>query len=218
MTREPNRWPQQLVIFIPFCGSPSFSLVPFLIVLKISLSQTAIAQPPYTPVLDLPAGWDGFKNFVAGLSLDNYVSLRSDPIYLLSYLKSLEIAALSTLLLLLIGYPIAYGMARMPQRLQALLVLLVMLPFWTSFLIRIYAWMNILQRDGPAQSGAAWRCASSTSRRCGSRPTPRSISASSIPTCRSWCCRSTRRWRRWTSRCSRPPPISAARAGRRSGW
>ena len=125
-----------------------FLLVPCLIVLKISLSQTAIAQPPYTPVLELSEGLQGIKNFISGLSLDNYVSLRTDPIYLLSYLKSLQIAALSTLLLLVIGYPIAYGIARMPKQLQGFLVLLIMLPFWTSFLIRIYAWMNILQRDG----------------------------------------------------------------------
>jgi putrescine transport system permease protein len=140
---------QQLVIFIPFMWLLVFLLVPCLIVLKISLSQTAIAQPPYTPVLELSEGLQGIKNFISGLSLDNYVSLRTDPIYLLSYLKSLQIAALSTLLLLVIGYPIAYGIARMPQRLQGFLVLLIMLPFWTSFLIRIYAWMNILQRDGP---------------------------------------------------------------------
>jgi putrescine transport system permease protein len=139
---------QQLVIFIPFMWMLIFLLVPCLIVLKISLSQTAIAQPPYTPVLDLSEGLQGIKNFISSLSLDNYVSLRTDPIYLLSYLKSLQIAALSTLLLLVIGYPIAYGIARMPKQLQGFLVLLIMLPFWTSFLIRIYAWMNILQRDG----------------------------------------------------------------------
>jgi putrescine transport system permease protein len=139
---------QQFVIFIPFMWMLIFFLVPFLIVFKISLSQTAIAQPPYTPVLDFAAGWQGLADFISGLSLDNYVSLRTDPIYLSSYFKSLQIAALSTLMLLVIGYPIAYGIARMPQRLQPFLVLMIMLPFWTSFLIRIYAWMNILQRDG----------------------------------------------------------------------
>jgi len=123
--------------------------VPFLIILKISLSQTAIAQPPYTPVLDLAAGWHAVKDFLGALSLDNYVLIGSDPLYILSYVKSLEIAAFSTLILLVIGYPIAYGIARMPRRVQAVLVLLVVLPFWTSFLIRIYAWMNILQHDGP---------------------------------------------------------------------
>jgi len=140
---------QRLVFALPYAWLIVFFLVPFLIVLKISFSQSAIALPPYTPVLDLAAGWRGMENFVAGLSLDNYRLLGSDPLYLLSYVKSLEIAAFSTLMLLVIGYPIAYGIARTPRRLQAVLVVLVVLPFWTSFLIRIYAWMNILQRDGP---------------------------------------------------------------------
>ncbi len=140
---------QSLVVRIPYLWLLAFFLVPFLIVLKISLSQTAIAQPPYTPVLDLAAGWHGLAAFFAGLSLDNYVLLGSDPLYLLSYLKSVEIAAFATLLLLVIGYPIAYAIARTPRRWQAVLVLLTVLPFWTSLLIRIYAWMNILQRDGP---------------------------------------------------------------------
>ena len=138
-----------LVVAIPYAWMIAFFLVPFLIVLKISLSQTAIAQPPYTPVFDLAAGWHGVVAFVSGLSLDNYAFLGSDPLYILSYLKSLQIAAVSTVLLLLIGYPIAYAMTRAARRLQPTLVLLIILPFWTSFLIRIYAWMNILQHDGP---------------------------------------------------------------------
>ena len=139
----------KLVVRIPYVWLGAFFLVPFLIVLKISLSQTAIAQPPYTPVFDLSAGWHGLRNFFVGLSLDNYKFLGSDPLYVLSYVKSVEIAAFSTLLLLVIGYPIAYAITRTPRRIQAVLVLLVILPFWTSFLIRIYAWMNILQHDGP---------------------------------------------------------------------
>jgi putrescine transport system permease protein len=138
-----------LVVGFPYAWLVAFFLVPFLIVLKISLSQTAIAQPPYTPVFDLAAGWRGIAGFFAGLSLDNYAFLGSDPLYVLSYVTSVEIAAFSTLMLLVIGYPIAYAMTRTPRRAQAVLVLLVILPFWTSFLIRIYAWMNILQHDGP---------------------------------------------------------------------
>jgi putrescine transport system permease protein len=115
---------------------------------RISLSQTALAQPPYLPVLDLAAGWRGVTEFFGGLSFDSYRLLLSDAIYLFSYFKSLEIAALSTLILLAVGFPIAYGIARAPRRAQSVLVLLVILPFWTSFLIRIYAWINILQRDG----------------------------------------------------------------------
>ena len=102
---------------IPYVWLLAFFLVPFLIVLKISLSQTAIAQPPYTPVFDLAAGWHGIASFFAGLSFDNYVLLGSDPLYLLSYVKSVEIAAFSTLMLLVIGYPIAYAIARTPRAL-----------------------------------------------------------------------------------------------------
>jgi putrescine transport system permease protein len=138
-----------LVVWIPYAWLVAFFLLPFVIVLKISLSQTAIAQPPYTPDFDLAAGWHGLGSFVAGLSLDNYAFLGTDPLYVLSYLKSVEIAAFATLLLLVIGYPIAYAITRAPRRAQAALVVLVILPFWTSFLIRIYAWMNILQHDGP---------------------------------------------------------------------
>jgi putrescine transport system permease protein len=147
--RPPNAsLARKLVVALPYAWLIVFFLVPFLIVLKISLSQSAIALPPYAPVLDFAAGWRGIARFFAGLSFDNYRLLGSDPLYLLSYVKSLEIAAFSTLMLLAIGYPIAYGMARTPRRVQAVLVVLVVLPFWTSFLIRIYAWMNILQRDG----------------------------------------------------------------------
>jgi putrescine transport system permease protein len=117
-------------------------------VLKISLSHTAIAQPPYTPVFDPVAGWEGLKAFVAALSFENYAFIASDGLYLASYLKSLEVAAGSTVLLLLIGFPLAYGIARAPRHWQPALFVLVVLPFWTSFLIRIYAWVNILQRDG----------------------------------------------------------------------
>ncbi len=140
---------QKLVIWIPYAWLLVFFLVPFLIVLKISLSHFALARPPYTPVLDLSAGWHGIAAFIAGLSFDSYALIGSDPLYLLSLAKSVEIAAFSTLLLLVIGYPIAYGIARAPRRLHAALVVLVMLPFFTAFLIRIYAWMDILQRDGP---------------------------------------------------------------------
>jgi putrescine transport system permease protein len=141
-------WGARLVVLVPYLWLAIFFLVPFLIVLKISLSHTAIAQPPYEPVLDPDAGWEGLKAFFAGLSLENYAFIGSDWLYLASYLKSLEVALLSTLLLLLVGFPLAYGIARAPRRWQPALFMLVVLPFWTSFLIRIYAWINILQRDG----------------------------------------------------------------------
>ncbi len=83
--------------------------------LKISLSQTALAQPPYVPVFDLSAGWEGFRRSISALSFDNYLALAADRLYAASYLKSLQVAAIATLLLLLIGYPLAYGMARAPR-------------------------------------------------------------------------------------------------------
>jgi putrescine transport system permease protein len=146
--RRRTSWRQRLVILIPALWLAVLFLVPCLIVLKISLSQTAIAQPPYTPVLDPAGGWQGLKDFVSGLSFESYKILGSDAIYVRSYLRSLGIAALSTSILLLIGYPIAYGIARSPRRLQPVLAMAVFLPFLTAFLIRIYAWVNILQREG----------------------------------------------------------------------
>jgi len=138
----------RLVLLLPYAWLLAFFLAPFLIVLKISFAQTVIAMPPYLPVLDLAAGWQGLVRFAHGLTLDGYRLIASDPLYLSSYLKSLKVAALSTLILLALGYPIAYGIARSPRGWQPLLVMAVVLPFWTSFLIRVYAWINILQRDG----------------------------------------------------------------------
>jgi putrescine transport system permease protein len=140
--------PARLAVISPYLWMALFFLVPFGFVVKISLSQSAIAQPPYTPVFDLAAGWDALIAAFAALSLDNFRLLISDNLYVLSYLRSLVVAAVSTAILLLIGYPIAYAMARLPRRWQPLAMMLVIVPFWTSFLIRIYAWINILQHDG----------------------------------------------------------------------
>jgi putrescine transport system permease protein len=138
----------RLVVVVPYLWLAAFFLLPFLIVVRISLSQAALAQPPYEPLLDWAAGWEGVKAFLAALSFDNFTALAEDTLYLDSYLKSLQIAGLSTALLLLVGYPIAYAMARAPRRWQPVLLMLIILPFWTSLLIRVYALMNILQHDG----------------------------------------------------------------------
>ncbi len=148
MARSPQNPGRFLVVLVPYLWLGFFFLAPFLIVLKISLSHDVIAQPPYAPLLDLSQGWQGLKGFLSQLDFSNYALLASDTLYLDSYLQSLRIAAFSTLILLLVGYPIAYAMARAPERLRALLVMAVILPFWTSFLIRIYAWMGILSREG----------------------------------------------------------------------
>jgi putrescine transport system permease protein len=140
--------PARYAAIAPYLWMALFFLVPFGFVLKIALSQTAIAQPPYTPVFDLWEGREATKAALQQLSLDNFKLLISDNLYILSYLRSLIVALLSTAMLLLIGYPVAYGMARLPQRWQGIAMMLVIVPFWTSFLIRIYAWINILQHDG----------------------------------------------------------------------
>ncbi|MGR3363852.1 MAG: ABC transporter permease, partial [Maritimibacter harenae] len=123
-------------------------LVPFLIVIKISLSDIALAIPPYTPNLDLSAGWQGFKDFISQLDFDNFVFLTTDDLYWKAYLSSLRIAVVSTLITLLVAYPIAYGMARAPEEWRPTLMMLVILPFWSSFLIRVYSWKAILANEG----------------------------------------------------------------------
>ena len=140
--------PARLAAIAPYLWMALFFLVPFGFVLKIALSQTAIAQPPYIPVFDLAAGWDAFKAALSALSFDNFRLLASDDLYIFSYVRSLVVAITSTAILLLIGYPVAYGMSRLPQRWQPIAMMLVIVPFWTSFLIRIYAWINVLQHDG----------------------------------------------------------------------
>jgi putrescine transport system permease protein len=140
--------PARLAGLAPYLWMALFFLVPFVFVLKISLSQTAIAQPPYTPVFDAEEGIAGIVAAFLGLSFDNFTLLVSDNLYILSYARSLFVAAVSTSILLGIGYPIAYGMARLPRGWQSVAMMLVIVPFWTSFLIRIYAWINILQHDG----------------------------------------------------------------------
>ncbi|GEO15820.1 ABC transporter permease [Microvirga aerophila] len=146
MTRRPfaRRLTDGLVPVIPYLWLGIFFLVPFLIVLKISLSDPAVAQPPYKPVFEL----SDIVSFFQGLDLENFEVLAGDDLYLSATLSSVRIAALSTVLLLLVGFPIAYGIARAPARHRPLLVALVILPFWTSFLIRIYAWIAILKPEG----------------------------------------------------------------------
>ncbi|QDM18602.1 ABC transporter permease subunit [Tardiphaga sp. vice352] len=140
--------PARRAAIAPYLWMVLLFLVPFGFVLKISLSQTAIAQPPYLPVFGVIDGIKGWRASFAALSLDNFRLLLSDTLYINSYLRSLGVALCATTLLLLIGYPMAYAMARLPSRWQGVAMMLVIVPFWTSFLIRIYAWINILQHDG----------------------------------------------------------------------
>ena len=141
-------WGRRLVIAAPYLWLSIFFALPVLIVLKISLSQPELAQPPYTPTFDLAAGWEGLVAFVDALSFDNFAFITSDDLYVAAVLSSMRIAATSTLILLMVGYPMAYAMARAPAGLRGILVAAVILPFWTSFLIRVYAWIGILKPEG----------------------------------------------------------------------
>ncbi|MCF4125260.1 ABC transporter permease [Methylobacterium sp. SyP6R] len=133
---------------VPLLWLTAFFGLPFLVVVKISLSDPATALPPYTPVLDWDAGLAGWADLLAALDFENYRTLIADPLYLAAGLTSLTVALCATLLLILVGYPIAYAMARAPKAWQPLLVALMVIPFWTSFLIRVYAWIAILKADG----------------------------------------------------------------------
>ncbi len=143
-----TRFYNRLVIIIPYAWLLLFFLAPFFIVFRISLSATAIAMPPYEPVFALADGWAGFWDKISTFSLDNYGYLTDDPLYFNAYISSVVIAGISTLLTLLIAYPIAYGMAQAPRNVRPTLLMLVILPFWTSFLIRVYAWIAILKPEG----------------------------------------------------------------------
>ncbi len=146
----------RLVILVPYLWLLTFFLIPFFIVFKISLSEVAMSIPPYTPVFDLSAGWAAFKASFAQFSWDNYIWLTQDPLYFKAYLSSLLIAGVSTVLTLIVGYPIAYGMARAPATVRPTLLMLVILPFWTSFLIRVYAWIGILKPEGLLNQFLMW--------------------------------------------------------------
>ncbi|UWQ15219.1 ABC transporter permease subunit [Aliiroseovarius sp. M344] len=136
------------LISVPYLWLLALFLVPFLIVLKISLSDTALAIPPYTPTLDLSQGWEGIRTWWADLDMENFWWLTSDDLYWKAYLSSLKIAIISTILTLMVGYPIAYGMTRAPDEWRPTLMMLIILPFWTSFLIRVYSWKAILSNEG----------------------------------------------------------------------
>lgn len=148
MNRLASAIRDRLVIAVPYLWLLVFFLAPFVIVLKISFSAPAIAMPPYTPTFSLQEGISGLLTALGEFSLDNYLWLLEDPLYFNSYLSSLVIAAVSTFIAFLVGYPMAYGMARAPASLRPVLLMMVILPFWTSFLIRVYAWIGILKPEG----------------------------------------------------------------------
>ena len=132
------------VIAIPYLWLMLFFLIPFVIVLKIAFSDSRIGMPPYEPLLQ----WAGQQVVQIKLNLANFAFLIEDSLYGKAYLTSIWVAFVSTVFCLLIGYPMAYAIARASQTRRNVLLLLVILPFWTSFLLRVYAWIGLLKNNG----------------------------------------------------------------------
>ncbi len=133
-----------LVVALPYLWLLLFFAVPFVIVLKISFSDIDLAIPPYKPLLV----WSAKNALDIRLNFNNYAFLFTDALYVDALLNSVKVAFVSTMLCLLIGYPMAYGIARARARVRNVLLLLVMLPFWTSLLLRVYAWIGLLKANG----------------------------------------------------------------------
>jgi putrescine transport system permease protein len=135
---------KSVIIFIPFFWLLLFFLAPFFIVLKISLSEATIASPPYLPMVS----WLDEGIMQVKIVFDNFAYLWEDDLYVNTYINSIRIAGISTIICLLLGYPIAYAIVRAPQTTKNILLLMIILPFWTSFLLRVYAWMGLLADQG----------------------------------------------------------------------
>jgi len=140
-----------LVVAVPLIWLLIFFLIPFLVVAKISLSEPAIAMPPYVPLVE----WDELRAILT-LNFGNFAFLFDDPLYLNAYLSSLKIAFVSAVLSLLVGYPMAYYIARSQDPWRSLLLMMVILPFWTSFLLRVYAWQGFLRSNGVINNFLLW--------------------------------------------------------------
>jgi putrescine transport system permease protein len=146
-TRKRELW-QRIAIAIPYLWLLVFFLLPFIIILKISLADPVIAQPPFTPTFDRQGG--------LSVTLDNFLFLLTDKLYAFTYLKSVMLAATATILCLALGFPMAYGIARCSVATRNLLLLLIVLPFWISFLLRVYAWMGLLNNYGAINNTLMW--------------------------------------------------------------
>jgi len=146
-----GRWLHRAVL-LPYLWLLLFFLAPFLIILKISFAEPIVAQPPFTPLLE----WSeqGFEGVTA--TFENYTFLFQDGYYGIIYLASLKMAAIGTLLCLLLGYPMAYYIARQSPRRREILLLAVILPFWISFLLRVYAWIGLLNTRGVINDALLW--------------------------------------------------------------
>jgi putrescine transport system permease protein len=159
----PYRWTQarlvrwgvtgrSAVVAVPYLWLLLFFLVPFIIVLKIAFAETQLAMPPYQPLFE----WAEDRVLAIKLNIGNFLFLVEDSLYWKAYLNSIKVAAISTLLCLLVGYPMAYAIARAHATWRNVLLLLVILPFWTSFLLRVYAWIGILKNNGLINNFLMW--------------------------------------------------------------
>jgi putrescine transport system permease protein len=146
--RRTDRTWRQVTIAIPYLWLFVFFLLPFAIILKISLADPIIAQPPFTPTFDAQGA--------LSVTLDNFLFLLTDKLYALTYVKSVLLAMAATVSCLILGFPMAYGIARASPSTRSLLLLLIVLPFWISFLLRVYAWMGLLNNYGAINNALMW--------------------------------------------------------------
>lgn len=148
LLQRAGRWAQSrwrtIIVVVPFAWLLLFFLAPFFIVAKISLAELAIASPPFTKMVE----WTDSGIVTIRIVFDNFIYILEDSLYVDTYLNSLKISVTSTILCLLIGYPIAYGIVRSGPVAKPLLLFAIILPFWTSFLLRVYAWMGLLADQG----------------------------------------------------------------------
>jgi putrescine transport system permease protein len=139
---------QRLALLAPYLWIGAFLLAPLVLILKISVSYSVLARPPYRPLFEIADGFAGFWSKAQTLTLDAYRTLFTDSLYFDAYISSLTIAAIATLVALLVAYPFALAMARAPAQWRPFLIGLAAAPFWTSFLIRVYAWIALLKDEG----------------------------------------------------------------------
>jgi len=139
---------RRLAVAVPYLWLLVFFLLPFVIILKISLADPVIAQPPFTPIFDEQGN--------LSVSLDGFKFLLTDKLYAITYFKSVMLAASATILCLLLGFPMAFGIARSGPTTRSILLLLIILPFWISFLLRVYAWMGLLNNYGVINNILMW--------------------------------------------------------------
>ena len=147
LVKKDTLW-RHITVLVPYLWLLVFFLLPFGIILKISLADPILAQPPFSPTFD--------ESGALSVSADNFVFLFSDKLYALTYLKSVLMAAAATIICLVLGFPIAYGIARSEPRTRSLLLLLIVLPFWISFLLRVYAWMGLMSNYGVINNVLMW--------------------------------------------------------------